>query len=125
MGNIAASNAVWVNTFGTKRRKGNNKKPSSNLRRITPVDYNEGSNDDEDEDIKEDSGIPYQYKLKKATSSSSVKKSCATLRGYSSPEPSPSFSQKATSKRQLNPDDEAKKNKKKKDLDQDESGGDY
>ncbi len=124
MGNIAASNAVWVNTFGTKRRKGNTKKLSSNLRRIAPVDCNEGSNDGEDEDIEEESGIPYQYQPKRAPSPSTVKKSSATLSGYSSPEPSPSSSQNATSKRLLNPDDEAKKNKKKKDWEQDESGSD-
>lgn len=99
MGNIAASNAVWVNIFDTKRRKGNTKKPSFNLRMITPVDYNEGSNDDENGNIEEESGITYQYPNKKPTSDSYATNSSTILSGYSSLELSLTFSQKATFKR--------------------------
>ena len=50
IGNIAASNAIWVETYGTRRKKGNRKK-SDSLRHVAPIDYNEGSNEENEEEI--------------------------------------------------------------------------
>jgi hypothetical protein len=54
IGNIAASNAVWVMKFGTRRKKGNIKKIPS-LRNITPITkkdtlLKEDTSKDSDED---------------------------------------------------------------------------
>ena len=48
MGNIAASNAIWVRTYGTRRKKGNVPK-STALSNIAPIDYNEESNNEYEE----------------------------------------------------------------------------
>ena len=40
IGNIAASNAIWVETYGPRRKKGNVKK-SASLRHVAPIDYND------------------------------------------------------------------------------------
>jgi hypothetical protein len=54
IGNIAASNPIWVETYGTRRKKGNVTK-STFLHNIAPIDYNEGSKiEDEEEDIGSD-----------------------------------------------------------------------
>ena len=50
MGNIAASNAIWVETYGTRRKKGNVPK-STALHHIAPIDYNETSNNEDEEEI--------------------------------------------------------------------------
>ena len=50
MGNIAASNAIWVVTYGTRRKKGNVPK-STALRHIAPIDYNETSNNEDEEEL--------------------------------------------------------------------------
>ena len=62
MGNIAASNAIWVRTYGTRRKKGNRKK-SESLRHVAPIDYNEGSNNEyEEENIGSDEELfDYQF----------------------------------------------------------------
>lgn len=76
IGNIAASNAVWVKTFGDRRKKGNIKKVSS-LRQIAPINYNEGSNEEEEEedyDIEEEEVTSDQYNTEFPTFSSYAKK---------------------------------------------------
>ena len=50
IGNIAASNAIWVETYGPRRKKGNVKK-SASLRHVAPIDYNEGSNNEDEEEV--------------------------------------------------------------------------
>ena len=73
MGNIAASNAIWVETYGTRRKKGNVPK-STSLRHIAPIDYNEGSNnEDEDENIGSDEEL-FDYQFHSDIPTSSYKK---------------------------------------------------
>jgi hypothetical protein len=122
IGNIAASNAVWVITFGARRKKGNIKKTAS-LRNIAPVNYSEGSNDDDEEEyIEEEGGVAYQYHTHIPNVSTFAKKLKTILKRHSSPEPSPSSSQKTLSKRTNKHDPASKTNKKRKILDLDESG---
>jgi hypothetical protein len=73
MGNIAASNAIWVETYGTRRKKGNVPK-STALCHIAPIDNNEGSNnEDEEENIGSDEKL-FDYQFHSDIPTSSYKK---------------------------------------------------
>jgi hypothetical protein len=121
IGNIAASNAVWVKTFGNRRKKGNIKKATS-LRNIALINYNEGSNDeDEEEDLEYEKDAAYQYNTNIPTFSSYAKKSSTIPKRHSSLEPSPSSLRKPKSKRPIKSEGVAQAQKKTKILDLDES----
>jgi hypothetical protein len=113
MGNIAASNAIWVKSFGIKRRKGNTKKTTSNLRFMAPVNYNKSFNKEEEVDV-EVGEFQCQYHPNITTSSSVARKSSSAGIGYSSKEPSPSSAKKGTYKRQLHAADDKKPKKKER-----------
>ncbi len=119
MGNIAASNAIWVNSFGIQRRKGNTKKATSNLRFMAPINYNENeSSNEEEEDVNVEVGaFQYQYRPNKKPSSSFAKKSSHASIGYSSKESSPSSAKKVAKKHQLQAVDDKKATKKQKAMD--------
>ncbi len=89
--------------FGTKRREGNIKKTAS-LRNIAPINYNEGSNDneEEEEDVEEEGGVAYQNNTDIPTVFSYARKSSTTPKRHSSLEPFPSSLQNPHQKRQLN-----------------------
>ena len=73
IGNIVASNAIWAETYGTRRKKGNRKK-SDSLRHVAPIDYNEGSNnEDEEENIGSDEEL-FDYQFHSDIPTSSYKK---------------------------------------------------
>jgi hypothetical protein len=73
MGNIAASNTIWVETYGSRRKKGNVPK-STALGHIAPIDYNEGSNnEDEEENIGSDEEL-FDYQFHSDIPTSSYKK---------------------------------------------------
>jgi hypothetical protein len=113
IGNIAASNTIWVETYGTRRKKGNVKK-STSLRHIAPIDYNEGStNENEEEDIRSDEEIfDYQF-ISDIPTSSYKKDKKATPKRHSSSEPSPSSYLKPAAKRQIKSETVAKGKKKR------------
>jgi hypothetical protein len=125
MGNIAASNAIWVKSFGIQRRKGNTKKTTSNLRFMALINYNESSNEEEEEEVDVEVGaFQYQYHPNITTSSSVANKSSNTSIGYSSKESSPSSAKKGTKKCQLQAADDKKPTKKERKLDLNSSDSD-
>ena len=113
IGNIAASNAIWVETYGPRRKKGNVKK-SASLRHVAPIDYNEGSNNEEEVFRSDEEGFDYQFHSDIPTSSHKKDKK-ATQKRLSSSEPSPSSFLKppATPKIKSEP---AAKGKKKREI---------
>lgn len=126
IGNIAASNAVWVKTFGDRRKKGNIKKVSS-LRQIAPINYNEGSNEEEEEedyDIEEEEVTSDQYNTEFPTFSSYAKKKSTTPKSHSPPQLSPSSLRKPTTNKSIKSETVTKTQKKRKTLDLEESESD-
>jgi hypothetical protein len=113
IGNIAASNAIWVETYGTRRKKGNRKK-SDSLRHVAPIDYNEGSNEEEEEEVfgSDEEGFDYQFHSDIPTSSHKKDKK-ATPKRLSSSDPSPSSFLKPAAKPKLKSEPAAKRKKKR------------
>ena len=124
IGNIAASNAIWVETYGTRRKKGNHKKTDS-LRHVAPIDYNEGSNnEDEEENIGSDEKL-FDYQFHSDIPTSSYKKDQKlTPKRRSSSEPSPSSYLKPAAERQIKSETAAKGKKKREILELDDSESD-
>ncbi len=78
------------------------------LRNIAPINYNEGSNEEEEEeDIEDEEVATYQYNTNIPTFSSYAKKS-TTPKSHSPPDLSPSFLRKPTSKRPIKSEGVAK-----------------
>ena len=124
MGNIAASNAIWVRTYGTRRKKGNVPK-STALHNIAPIDYNEESNNEYEEENKGSDEELFNYQFHPDIPTSSLKKDQKpTPKRRSSSEPSPSTSLKPAAKRQNKPATAAKGNKKREILELDDSESD-
>jgi len=123
MGNIAASNAIWVVTYGTRRKKGNVPK-STALRNIAPIDYNEGSNnEDEEENIGSDEEL-FDYQFHSDIPTSKKKGQKPTPKRRSSSEPSPSSYLKPAAERQIKSETAAKGKKKREILELDDSESD-
>ncbi len=94
----------------------------ASLKHITPINYNEGSNNDnEEEDIEEEGGVAYQYNTDISTVTSYARKS--SNKAFIS-RVSPSSLQNKPSKRPIKPDGAAKAQRKRKNLDLNESGSD-
>jgi hypothetical protein len=113
IGNIAASNAIWVETYGTRRKKGNRKK-SDSLRHIAPIDYNEGSNEEDEEEVfgSDVEGFDYQFHSDIPISSHKKDKK-ATPKRLSSSDPSPSSFLKPAAKPKIKSEPAAKGKKKR------------
>ena len=113
IGNIAASNAIWVETYGTIRKKGNRKK-SDFLRHVAPIDYNEGSNEENEEEVfgSDEEGFDYQFHSDIPTSSHKKDKK-ATPKRLSSSDPSPSSFLKPAPKQKIKSEPAAKGKKKR------------
>ena len=124
IGNIAASNAIWVETYGTRRKKGNRKK-SDSLRHVAPIDYNEGSNEEDEEEVfgSDEEGFDYQFHSDIPTSSHKKDKK-ATPKRLSSSDPSPSSCLKPAAKPKIKSEPAAKGKKKREILELDESESD-
>ena len=124
IGNIAASNAIWVETYGTRRKKGNRKK-SDSLRHVAPIDYNERSNEENEEEIfgSDEEGFDYQFHSDIPTSSHKKDKK-ATPKRLSSSEPSPSSFLKPAPKQKIKSEPAAKGKKKREILELDDSDSD-
>jgi hypothetical protein len=124
MGNIAASNAIWVETYGTRRKKGNVPK-STALHHIAPIDYNEGSNnEDKAENIGSDEEL-FDNQLHSDIPTSSYKKDQnPTPKRRSSSEPSPSSYLKPAAKRIIKSETVARGKKKREILELDDSESD-
>ena len=113
MGNIAASNAICVETYGTRRKKGNRKKNDS-LRHVAPIDYNEGSNEEDEEEVSgsDEEGFDYQFHSDIPISSHKKDKK-ATPKRLSSSDPSPSSFLKSAAKTKIKSEPAAKGKKKR------------
>lgn len=124
IGNIAASNAIWVETYGTRRKKGNRKK-SDSLRHVAPIDYNEGSNEENEEEVfgSDEEGFDYQFHSDIPTSSHKKDKK-ATPKRLSSSDPSPSSFLKPAPKQKIKSEPAAKGKKKREILELDDSDSD-
>ena len=113
MGNIAASNAIWVRTYGTRRKKGNVPK-STALRNIAPIKYNEESNDEyEDKNKGSDEELFNNQIHPDIPTSSLTKDQKPTPKRRSSSEPSPSTSLKPAPKQKIKSEPAAKGKKKR------------